>query len=57
MKFDTLKDHQKYVSVFFDEMKAKEGLVYDKHDCKVIGFVDVGTINNKLQLYERNIER
>ena len=42
MKYDTLDDHQKYVSVIFDEMKIKEGLVYDKHQCKVVGFVDVG---------------
>ena len=34
-------------------MKIKEGLVYDK---KVIGFVDVGTINNTLQLYERTLQ-
>jgi len=52
MKFDNLEDHQKYVSIVFDEMKIKEGLVYDKHECKVIGFVDVGTINNTLQLYK-----
>ena len=56
MKFDSLKDHQKYVSVVFDEMKIKEGLVYDKHKCKIIGFVDVGTINNTLQLYERTLK-
>ena len=42
MKYDTLDDHQKYISVIFDEMKIKEGLVYDKHQCKVMGFVDVG---------------
>ena len=27
--------------------------MYDKHECKIIRFVDVGTINNTLQLYER----
>ena len=56
MKFDKLEDHQKYVSVVFDEMKIKEGLVYDKHECKVIGFVDVGTINNTLLAYERTLK-
>ena len=56
MKFDTLENHQKYVSIVFDEMKIKEGLVYDKHECKVIGFVDVGTINNHLQLYEQTMQ-
>ena len=56
MKFDTLEDHQKYVSIVSDEMKIKEGLLYDKHECKVIGFVDVGTINNTLQLYEQTLQ-
>ena len=51
IKYDTLEDHQKYVSVIFDEMKVKEGLVYDKHQYKVVGFVDVGAINNTLQMY------
>ena len=53
MKYDTLDAHQKYVSVIFDEMKIK---VYDKHQCKVVGFVDVGAINNTLQKYEQTLK-
>ena len=39
----------------FDEVKVKEGIVYDKHDYKSIGFVDVGDVNNALLDYERSI--
>ena len=39
----------------FDEMKIKEGIVYDKHECKVVGFVDVGSVNNKLRLFEQSL--
>ena len=35
-KIETLKEWQKQVAVVFDEMKVKEGIVYDKHECMVI---------------------
>ena len=54
-KMDTLEDYQKYVALMFDEMKIKEGIVYDKHECKVVGFVDVGSVNNKLHLFEQSL--
>ena len=38
-----------------DEVKIKEGLVYDKHECKRIGYTDVGDINNYLLAFERSI--
>ena len=50
---DTLEDYQKYVALIFDEMKIKKGIVYDKHECKVVGFVDVGSVNNTLCLFEQ----
>ena len=54
-KMNTLEDYQKYVALVFDEMKIKEGIVYDKNECKVVGFVDVGGINNKLRLFEESL--
>ena len=54
-KMDTLEDYQKYVALIFDEMKIKEGIVYDKHECKVMGFVDVGSVNNTLRLFEQSL--
>lgn len=38
-KIDSLDDWQKFVGVVFDEMKIKEGIVYDKHQCRVVGFI------------------
>ena len=51
-KIDTLQDSQKYVAVVFDEVKIKEGIVYDKNECGIIGFTDLGDINNTLQKFE-----
>ena len=52
VQIETLQDWQKYVAVIFDEMKIKEGIVFDKHECKIIGFVDLGTVNNALRSFE-----
>jgi hypothetical protein len=40
--------------IFLDEMHIKEDLVYDKHTGKMIGFTDLGDINNHLLAYERS---
>ena len=38
----------------FDEMKLKESLVYDKNENQVIGFVDLGELNNDLVRLEQS---
>ena len=52
---DDLEDWQKFVGIIFDEMKIKEGLVFDKHECKIKGFIDLGDINNRLMIFENSI--
>jgi hypothetical protein len=47
----------KLVILLLDEMYIKEDLVYDKHSGKMIGFVDVGDINNHLLAYERALDQ
>ena len=39
----------------FDEVKIKEGIVYDKNECVIIGFTDLGNVNNTLQKFEETI--
>lgn len=55
LKFDTLKEFEKNVALVFDEVRVKDCLVYDKHKMKVIGFTDVGDINNELLEFERSL--
>lgn len=55
-KLDSLEEWQKYVAVIFDEMKIKEGIVYNKHECRIIGFVNFGHTNNELLSLEKTIE-
>ena len=47
-KLDTVPDFQKHVCLVFDEVRIKEDLVYDKDLVKIIGFVDLGRVNNQL---------
>ena len=54
-KLDKLEEHQKYVVLMFDKMKIKEGIVFDKDECKIVGFVDVGAVNNALPLFEQSL--
>ena len=51
-----LSESKKYVSLIIDEMKIKEGLVYNKQCGKVIGFVDLGDINDELMQLEKGTE-
>ena len=43
------KPWQKLVNLTMDEMYIREGVVYDKHAGQMIGFTDMGDINNHLE--------
>ena len=47
-----LPDWKKHIVVLIDEIKIKENLVYDKHETKIIGFVDIGDVSNQLYQLE-----
>ena len=46
----------KLLILLIDEIHIKESLVYDKHSGEMIGFVDLGEVNNRLTAFERSIE-
>lgn len=50
---DNLPEWKRYVVLVLDEMKVKESLVFDKNLTRVIGFVDMGGVNNQLADLER----
>ncbi|XP_071476835.1 uncharacterized protein [Diadema antillarum] len=55
INIESLPPHQKNVSVVFDEMKVKSGLVYTSRG-KLVGFTDLGDINNELLKYRKEAE-
>lgn len=56
-KLDTLEEYQKFTCVAFDEVKVKEGLVFNKHSGQIIGFVDIGDVNDKTEQLEKSIDK
>ena len=51
-----LSHYYRYVVVILDEMKIQEDLVFDKHGRNLLGFVNLGAINDQLQDLEREIQ-
>ena len=47
---------KKLVVLLLDEMHIREDLVYNKHTGKMIGFCDLGKINNLMLQFERSVE-
>ena len=45
----------KYVGLTLDEMHVEEGLCFDKHTGTLIGYSDLGEVNNLLSDYEQQI--
>ena len=43
------------VAILIDEMTIKEDLVYDKHSGRLVGFVNLGEINNHLLQIEQSL--
>ena len=44
------------MALVWDEMKVKKGLVFDKHTCNLVGFTNIGEINNELDNVEKECE-
>ena len=45
----------RYMVLTFDEMKVKEGLVYNKHTGQVVGFTHLGDVNEDLKKLEERV--
>ncbi|XP_078610651.1 uncharacterized protein LOC144881434 isoform X2 [Branchiostoma floridae x Branchiostoma japonicum] len=52
-RVDQLPDFQRNVSLIWDEMKIKSGLVYDKASGELVGFTDLGSVNEILDNFEK----
>ena len=50
-----LQEYQKAVAVVIDEMHIREGLVYNKHSGALVGFTDLGDVNNILSNFDRSL--
>ena len=53
---ESCPEWHKLVIILIDEMYIKESLVFDKHSGRMVGFVDLGEVNNHLAAFERSVE-
>ena len=56
IRYHQLADWQKYVVLLHDEIKIKSDLVYCKHTGQLIGFANLGEVNNALVDFEKQLE-
>ena len=53
IKWTEMRDHEGNCSLLLDEMKIKSGLMPSRTTGKLIGFLEIGDINNELLDFER----
>lgn len=53
----SLPEYERNMSLMFDEMKIKAGLVFSVHFGAIVGFVDVGSIGNEIIQFETKCKR
>ena len=56
VQVDTCAERDKYVSILMDEMYIREDIVYEKHSGKMIGFANLGDVNNHLAIFEQRLK-
>ena len=56
VKFDEINKFEKNVFLIFDEMKIKSGLVFSKTTAKLVGFCEMGEINDEIEKFSKVME-
>lgn len=51
----SFSEHAKHVCLIGDEMHIKEHLVFDKFSGELTGFINLGNVNDHLQLLEEQL--
>ena len=57
MNFEVSSAADRMVGILCDEMKVKSGLVFNKQSGRLVGFVDLGSLNSDLQALEKTLSR
>ena len=56
-KVEKLPEGQKNVSLIFDEIKIKSGLIYRKSSGEIIGFTEMGDLNEEIERFKDTCEK
>ena len=52
LNINDLPEWEKHIGIVFDEMKIKDGIVFDKHNFEILGYVNLGEVTNQLLEFE-----
>ena len=52
---NTSPEKDKFVVLLIDEMYVREGILYEKHTGRMIGFSNLGDINSHLSQFEQGV--
>ena len=55
-KLDSSQSFKKNVTLCFDEMPIKSNLVYSKSTGRLVGFTEIGNINDQFQKFQDSVE-
>ena len=55
MNFQTCTAPEKMVSIMLDEMKLKSGLVFNQREGRMVGFVNLGSVNGDLDVLQTSL--
>ena len=57
VRLPTCEEREKCVLLILDEMHVRENLVYNKHSGSLVGFANLGDVNNHLLTFERAVTK
>ena len=52
-----IEDKERHVALLYDEIKIKAGIAFSKRTGRMIGFCDIGDIQNELAEFERRLNQ
>ena len=56
VKFNEIDEFEKKFSLIFDEIKIKSGLIFSKTILKLLGFFEMGEINDEIKKFIKAME-
>ena len=52
LNINDLPEWEKHIEIVFDEMKIKDGIIFDKYNFEILGYVNLGEVTNQLLEFE-----
>ena len=57
IKLENISEYEKNVVIVFDEMRIKSDLVFQKSTGQIVGFTEMGDINEEFRDFEESFEK